>query len=266
VDCPQCGGQAVRETDTMDTFVDSAWYFMRYTSSDNNAAMVDERANYWMPVDQYIGGIEHAILHLLYARFWTRVMRDLGLVKVDEPFRNLLTQGMVLNHIFYIKEGAGRIEYIPPAEVDVVRNDKGEIAGARRKSDGRPVEYDGIGTMSKSKLNGVDPQSMVDQYGADATRLFMMFAAPPEQTLEWSDTGIEGAFRFVKKIWQHLGEASVSESIRRRNRSGKHADPESFGKVLKDARRQVHELLEQITFDYERIRDFIILHYHANQL
>ena len=248
VACPQCGGPARRETDTMDTFVDSSWYFMRYTCPDNTGAMVDERTAYWMPVDQYIGGIEHAILHLLYSRFWSRVMRDLGLVNFDEPFTNLLTQGMVLNHVFFIKEGAGRIEYVPPQDVEVERNDKGEVIAAKRRSDGKAVEYGGIGTMSKSRLNGVDPQHMVDQYGADATRLFMMFAAPPEQTLEWSDTGIEGAYRFIRRIWQHVSEESVAASIR----AAGDVTGTNLDKPLKDARRQVHEALRQINADYER--------------
>lgn len=247
VACPKCGGDAKRETDTMDTFVDSSWYFLRYTSRDNHDAMVDERANYWMPVDQYIGGIEHAILHLLYSRFWTKVMRDMGLVQVDEPFRNLLTQGMVLNHIFFRKEGAGRIEYVPPADVDVSRNDKGEIVSATRKSDGKPVEYDGIGTMSKSKLNGVDPQSMVEQYGADATRLFMMFAAPPEQTLEWSDTGIEGAWRFLKKVWQFA--ADNAEAVRPGDAG---FDWNNAPEDIKSVRKEIHEVLKQANADYER--------------
>ncbi|HEX7046441.1 MAG TPA: leucine--tRNA ligase [Gammaproteobacteria bacterium] len=245
VKCPQCGGDAKRETDTMDTFVDSSWYFLRYTSSDNHSAMVDARADYWMPVDQYIGGIEHAILHLLYSRFWTKVMRDLDLLQADEPFRNLLTQGMVLNHIFFRKESAGRIEYVPPGDVDV-EYDKGEIVSAKRKSDGAPVEYDGIGTMSKSKLNGVDPQGMVEQYGADATRLFMMFAAPPEQTLEWSDTGIEGAWRFLKKVWQFAVDNCALMGD---------AKPFDWSKASDDvraARRDIHEALKQANADYER--------------
>jgi leucyl-tRNA synthetase len=184
--CPRCGGEARRETDTMDTFVDSSWYFFRYASADNHAAMVDDRARYWLPVDQYIGGIEHAILHLLYSRFWTKVMRDLGLTAVDEPFSNLLTQGMVLNEIFFRKPEAGRVQYFNPADVEVTVDDKGARTGAILRKDGQPVESGGIGTMSKSKNNGVDPQALVDRYGADTARLFMMFAAPPEQTLEWS--------------------------------------------------------------------------------
>ncbi|MBW3567567.1 MAG: leucine--tRNA ligase [Proteobacteria bacterium] len=250
VACPQCGGAAKRETDTMDTFVDSSWYFMRYTSNDNNDAMVDERANYWMPVDQYIGGIEHAILHLLYSRFWTRVMRDFGLVSFDEPFRNLLTQGMVLNHIFFRKEGVGRVEFIPPADVDVKRDEKGEIVSATRKSDGAPVEYDGIGTMSKSKLNGVDPQSMVEQYGADATRLFMMFAAPPEQTLEWSDTGIEGSWRFLRKVWQLAFENR--DVIQPAKKDVGEFDWRDATDAVKDVRREIHDVLRQANADYER--------------
>jgi leucyl-tRNA synthetase len=199
--CPKCGKPAKRETDTMDTFVDSSWYYARYASSFKNDVMVDEETGYWMPVDQYIGGIEHAILHLLYSRFWTKVMRDLGLVKYDEPFANLLTQGMVLNHIFSRRTAKGGIQYFSPEEIEPRHDDSGRIVGATAIADGQAVDYQGMGTMSKSRNNGVDPQKLVEQYGADTARLFMMFAAPPEQTLEWSDSGVEGAHRFLKRVW-----------------------------------------------------------------
>ena len=204
--CPQCGGEARRETDTMDTFVDSAWYFMRFASADNHSRMVDARADYWMPVDQYIGGIEHAILHLLYSRFWTRVMRDLGLTSLREPFANLLTQGMVLNDIYARRTPEGRVQYFNPAEIDVVVDAKGNRTGARLRSDGQPVEWEGMRTMSKSKNNGVDPQQLVEAYGADSIRLFMMFKAPPEDSLEWSDDGVEGAARFMRRLWRTVFE------------------------------------------------------------
>ena len=201
-ECPKCGKPARRETDTMDTFVDSSWYYARYCSADNDKAMVDDRADYWLPVDQYIGGIEHAILHLLYSRFFYKVMRDLGLVQYDEPFANLLTQGMVLNHIFSRRTDKGGIEYFAPDEVEVETDAEGRITGATLRADGSPVDYGGIGTMSKSKRNGVDPQGLIDRFGADTARLFTMFAAPPEQTLEWSDAGVDGAQRFLKRLWR----------------------------------------------------------------
>ncbi|SFU33638.1 leucine--tRNA ligase [Nitrosospira multiformis] len=202
--CPRCGQPARRETDTMDTFVDSSWYYIRYACTDQHHAMVDARVDYWLPVDQYIGGIEHAILHLLYSRFWSKVMRDLGLVLFDEPFANLLTQGMVLNEIMFRKTESGRIVYFNPADVDIQTDEQGRKIGAVLRADGQPVEAGGIGTMSKSRNNGVDPQKLVEQYGADTARLFMMFASPPEQTLEWADAGVEGAFRFLKRLWKQV--------------------------------------------------------------
>jgi leucyl-tRNA synthetase len=257
--CPRCGKPAKRETDTMDTFVDSSWYYLRFACPDQENSMVDGRAKYWMAVDQYIGGIEHAILHLLYSRFWTKVMRDLGLVSgVDEPFMRLLTQGMVLNEIFYRKTGEGRIAYYNPADVELRHDDKGQRVGALLKSDGKPVESDGIGTMSKSKNNGVDPQDLIEKYGADTARLFMMFASPPEQTLEWSDAGVEGSFRFLKRLWSlahDCQEALRSEASQRKGalngfeyaRDLARTDP-----AAATLRREIHATLRQATFDMER--------------
>ena len=250
--CPQCGGAARRETDTMDTFVDSSWYFLRYASADNHNAMVDERAQYWMPVDQYVGGIEHAILHLLYSRFWTRVMRDLGLIKLSEPFANLLTQGMVLNDIYSRKGGDGRIEYFNPADIDVQCDDKGARIGAALRSDGRPVEWEGMRTMSKSKNNGVDPQALVDAVGADSVRLFMMFKAPPEDSLEWSDDGVQGAARFMRRLWRMVYE-HVSQSA---GRAVGRPDAQSLTDAQRAARRAAHATLAKVTDDIGRRRVF----------
>ncbi|WP_119155185.1 leucine--tRNA ligase [Caldimonas tepidiphila] len=249
VDCPKCGKAARRETDTMDTFVDSSWYFMRYTCADNAGAMVDERTNYWMPMDQYIGGIEHAILHLLYARFWTKVMRDLKLVKVDEPFTKLLTQGMVLNHIYSRRTEKGGIEYFWPHEVENVFDAAGKITGAKLKSDGSAVDYEGVGTMSKSKNNGVDPQALIDTYGADTARLFVMFASPPEQTLEWNDAGVEGAHRFLKRVWNYAQNQRelVAGATGTADFSAAPAD-------VKKLRFEVQKLLQQASYDYERMQ------------
>src|SRR5208282_6395984 len=186
VKCPKCGGEGRRETDTMDTFVDSSWYFLRFACADNDQAILDHRVQYWLPVDQYIGGIEHAILHLLYSRFWTRFMNQLGAVPFKEPFANLFTQGMVLNDVFFRKPAAGRVEYFNPADVTVVTDKSTQRRVAVLRADGKEVESGGVVTMSKSKNNGVDPEILIKEFGADTARLFTMFAAPPEQTLEWS--------------------------------------------------------------------------------
>ena len=247
--CPSCGKDARRETDTMDTFVDSSWYFMRYASSNNNEAMVDARNEYWMPMDQYIGGIEHAVLHLLYARFWTKVMRDLGLVKFDEPFTRLLTQGMVLNHIYTRRTPQGGIEYFGPDQVDNIYDDKGNIIGARLKSDGSEVNYDGIGTMSKSKNNGVDPQHLIDEMGADTARLFIMFASPPEQTLEWAESGIDGANRYLRRLWNFAYKHQ--EALKQ---GAGQAIPADLDTKAKDLRREIHAILKQADYDYQRIQ------------
>jgi leucyl-tRNA synthetase len=245
--CPRCGGAGRRETDTMDTFVDSSWYFMRYTCPDATT-MIDRRDGYWMPMDQYIGGISHAILHLLYARFWTKVMRDFGMVNYSEPFTRLLTQGMVLAHAFFRRNEKGGIDYVPPSDVEIVRNDRGVITGGVSKVDGRPVEYGGLGTMSKSKLNGVDPQDMIERYGADAARLFVMFASPPEQTIEWSDTGVEGAHRFLKRLW------SYAQGRRDAIAAAADFDSREAADDVRNARREIHQTLSQADYDYDRIQ------------
>ncbi|WP_338848554.1 leucine--tRNA ligase [Massilia sp. W12] len=247
VDCPKCGKPARRETDTMDTFVDSSWYFMRYCDPANKEAMVAEGANYWMPMDQYIGGIEHAILHLLYARFWTKVMRDLGLTKVNEPFVNLLTQGMVLKGAFFQKPADAGKNYYWEHEVNVLRDDKGQITGASLKADGSPLEYE-MTTMSKSKNNGVDPQDLINQYGADTARLFVMFTSPPEQTLEWNDAGVEGAHRFLRRVWAYAygHKATVSEAPA--------LDINALDEAQKTLRREIYKVLQQADSDMRRIQ------------
>ncbi len=262
VTCPVCGTAARRETDTMDTFVDSSWYFMRYCDPTNAEKMVAGGADYWMPMDQYIGGIEHAILHLLYARFWTKVMRDLGLIKIDEPFTKLLTQGMVLNHIYSRKSDKGGVEYFWPAEVEDQHDAAGKVTGAQLKEAkgdlpaGTLITYEGVGTMSKSKNNGVDPQDLIGKYGADTARLYTMFTAPPEATLEWNDAAVEGSYRFLRRVWNFgvklkaidavAADASVAGASRLQDIS--------FGKETKALRLEVHTVLKQIDYDYQRMQ------------
>jgi len=244
--CPQCGGRAKRETDTFDTFFESSWYHARYTSKDNSEAMLDERADHWLPVDQYIGGIEHAILHLLYARFFHKLMRDEGLVSSDEPFKNLLTQGMVLAGSWFTQDESGKQTWYSPLDVEPVSDDKGSIVSGKLKSDGTEVKYGGIIKMSKSKNNGIDPQALIDQYGADTLRLYVMFASPPEQTLEWSDKGVEGASRFLNRVWRqvytHASHGLTTISTR----------PEGLAKEAKALRLKLHETLQKVTDDMGR--------------
>jgi leucyl-tRNA synthetase len=245
--CPKCGAAAKRETDTMDTFVDSSWYFSRYSAPDAQT-MVDERTDYWMPMDQYIGGIEHAILHLLYSRFWTKVMRDMGLIKFGEPAKNLLTQGMVLNETFYREDAAGKKTWYNPLEVTVEHDDKGRPTGATLNADGQPVVLGGVEKMSKSKNNGVDPQTLIDQYGADTARLFVMFAAPPEQSLEWSGAGVEGASRFLRRVW-HFAHDNA-EALRQHAK----LDASTLSDADKTLRREIYTVLKQADFDYGRLQ------------
>ncbi len=252
--CPKCGADARRETDTMDTFVDSSWYFLRFACPDA-ATMVDGRANYWMQVDQYIGGIEHAILHLLYARFWTKVMRDLGLVAVDEPFKNLLTQGMVLHHIYFREPAPGRRDYFNPADVEVLLDENNQRKSAILLADNQPVEWDGLGTMSKSKNNGVDPTALVEQFGADTARLFMMFTAPPEQTLEWSEEGVQGSFRFIRRLWKAVYD-QVSAPPPADSMGLENFDKSQLNSAQKELRRIAHHTLQKVTDDIGRRRSF----------
>jgi len=241
--CPKCGGAARRETDTMDTFVESSWYYARYACPDFDGGMLDARANQWLPVDQYIGGIEHAILHLLYARFFHKLMRDEGLVASDEPFANLLTQGMVIADTYYRETPDGKKTWFNPADVEL------RDGNAFLKSDGQPVIVGGTEKMSKSKNNGVDPQALIDQYGADTARLFTMFAAPPEQSLEWSDAGVEGAHRFLKRLWklayEHVQGGTVAAYA-----GGELPD------AAKTLRRQLHQTLQKVGDDIERRKQF----------
>jgi leucyl-tRNA synthetase len=243
--CPRCGKPARRETDTMDTFVDSSWYFMRYCSPGATTGMVDERCRYWMPMDQYIGGIEHAVLHLLYARFWTRVMRDLGLVGFDEPFQRLFTQGMLLNECFYREDDAGRKRWFYPSEVDLQFDERGRTIGASARADGKPVELGGIEKMSKSKNNVVEPRDIIARLGADTARAFVMFAGPPEQSAVWSDANAEGTHRFLRRLWAFL------------HAQRPHFQSQGADGVVKAAgaqRYELHKLLAQIDNDFGQLK------------
>jgi leucyl-tRNA synthetase len=254
VKCPKCGADARRETDTMDTFVDSSWYFLRFACPDATT-MVDGRTNYWMQVDQYIGGIEHAILHLLYSRFWTKVMRDLGLVQVDEPFKNLLTQGMVLARGFYRVSPTGSRTWYNPADVETILDENNQPKEYILLTDNQPVMTDGLGTMSKNKNNGVDPTGIVEQFGADTARMFMMFTAPPEQTLEWSEEGVQGSFRFIRRLWKavydQVNAPPPADAI-----ATEEFDKTKLNAAQKEMRRIAHHTLEKVTDDIGRRRSF----------
>jgi len=246
--CPQCGGPAERETDTFDTFMESSWYYARYTSPGADT-MVDARANYWLPVDQYIGGIEHAILHLLYFRFYHKLLRDAGLVHSDEPATNLLCQGMVVAETFYRDDADGQREWINPVDVDIQRDDRARVVGATLKADGQPVHIGPTEKMSKSKNNGVDPQTMIDKYGADTVRLFSMFAAPPEQSLEWNEAGVEGMARFLRRFWREvMTHASQPDHPE--------VNPAALNVAQKTLRRQVHETIAKVGDDLGRRHAF----------
>ena len=265
--CPKCHGTAKRETDTMDTFVESSWYYARYTSPDCNTGLVDERANYWLPVDQYIGGIEHAILHLLYARFFNKLMRDAGLfdsalpvattpTSHSEPFTNLLTQGMVIAPTFFREDRAGKKLWISPAAVNIETDSRGRPFGAKLRSDGLPVIIGNTEKMSKSKNNGVDPQIIIDQYGADTARFFIIFAAPPEQTLEWSDAGVEGAFRFMKRIWSfaHLNQGLIRANHNKDHNAPEECCPKAMTSEQRGVHREMHVALKKANFDLQRLQ------------
>ena len=238
---PETGLPSRRETDTFDTFFESSWYFARFCCTDNHDAMLDDRSDYWLPVDQYVGGIEHAVLHLLYSRFFQKLLRDLGLTRHGEPFKNLLTQGMVVAETFY-REEAGRRTYYNFKDLEFERDDKGRIIAARLRADNLPVTIGKREKMSKSKNNGIDPQDIIDKYGADTVRLFIMFAAPPDQSLEWSDSGIEGAYRFLKRLWKYA----------RNNCRAAPAGPAAYTREQRDVRRKIHQTIVKVNDDIGR--------------
>ena len=249
-ECPTCGKAARRETDTFDTFMESSWYFARYACPDADTAMLDQRVNHWLPVDHYIGGIEHAILHLLYSRFYTKLLRDQGLVVCDEPFKNLLTQGMVVAETFYQIDASGHKQYFNLTQIDVERDAKGKIIGAKRLDDGSTVIVGAVEKMSKSKNNGVDPQTLINQFGADTVRLYTMFTSPPDQSLEWNDAGVEGASRFLKRLWRsvylHVESGLPQQALIK----------EALNDAQKAMRRQLHQALAKVTDDMSRRHTF----------
>jgi leucyl-tRNA synthetase len=244
--CPKCGKPARRETDTMDTFIDSSWYYMRYCSPDSKLAMVDARNDYWMPMDQYIGGIEHAVLHLLYARFWTKVMRDFGLVNFDEPFTNLFTQGMLSAECFYREDKDGKKRWYYPDEVEISYDEKGRPVGAIAKDDRQTVMLGGIEKMSKSKNNVVEPKDIIARFGADTARAYVMFAGPPDQSAAWSDSGAEGVFRFLRRVWAFANAHTIV--------TNGHSDWSAASADVKKIRHGIHSVLQQATFDYKRLQ------------
>jgi leucyl-tRNA synthetase len=246
--CPKCGKPARRETDTMDTFVDSSWYYMRYCSPDAKDSMVDERNDYWMPMDQYIGGIEHAVLHLLYARFWTKVMRDLGLVHFDEPFTRLFTQGMLTAECFYREQPDGRKRWFYPSELNIEYDAKGRPVKITAKEDGQPVISGGIEKMSKSKNNVVEPRDIIQKYGADTARAFVMFAGPPDQSAAWSNSGAEGTYRFLRRVWAFgfQNKEVIAENVP--------LEGTALTSAQKDVRKEIHTALKQAEFDLDRMQ------------
>ena len=249
--CPCCGGDARRETDTLDTFVESSWYYARYASPDFTDGMVKPEAGQtWLPVNQYIGGVEHAILHLLYARFFHKLMRDEGVVQGNEPFTNLLTQGMVLADTYYREAESGKKTWFNPVDIELEKDEKGRITSAKYKEDGQDVVVGGQEKMSKSKNNGIDPQAIIDQYGADTARVFMMFAAPPDQSLEWSDAGVEGANRFLKRVWR------LATGFLEQGNNVSAIDKATLSTAAQDLRRKTHETIQKVGDDIERRHAF----------